>query len=259
MDSSSASVKAAWTVELDAIKEEITDIYLRPGGAYNLFYIEWTTPTPNGRSRCNPRPMCFYNETPRLQELYARAVTLVSSSGTYDDLIDILEWLQENCPEQGRGLYFSNNILCNRLLASEHRTKCAYAYIASLIKDAQKDRGDVRFGHDVIADIDNGDVEVIHTKLVKRIPELSCAALPLLAAVRVVIYPTRHGREALNAAAIAESPWLAFARTIVPSAAGKTADELVREIITEEFRQKGEEAWMRRRAVVLARDVALAQ
>lgn len=238
-----------WTTALDGIKAEIHDIYMRPGGAYNVFYTEWTTPAPAphgglGRTRANPYPMTFYCETPRLSELYARAVTLVCANGTYDNLIDLLVWLQHNCPESGRSLYFSNTIIGNAAIASEHRTKCAYAYIVGVMKD--------RFGYDVIEDTDNGDVGVTHAKLVARIPTLSCKALPILSAIRVVIYPIKYGREANNASAISDSPWLALARTIVPAAAAMSTDDIVRSIISEELRQVGDDAWARRSAAVLA-------
>ena len=238
-----------WTTELDGIKAQIFDIYMRPGGAYNTFYTEWTTPAPAphgglSRTRANPHPMTFYYETPQLRELYARAVTLVCANGNYGNIIDVLAWLQNNCPEDGRGLYFSNTILRNAVITPEHRTKCAYAYIVGVMQD--------RFGHDVIEDTDNGDIGIIHAKLVARIPELSCKALPILAALRVVIYPMRYGREARNAAAISDSPWLPFAHTIVPAAPTMSADAIVHAIISEELRQAGDDAWARRSAAVMA-------
>jgi hypothetical protein len=243
------SALSEWIVELNIIKAEIFDIYVRPGGAYNVFITAWNAPAPApagglSRTRANPYPLTFYYDTHRLSELYASAVTLVCANGTYDNLIDVLAWLQNNCPESGRGLYFSNVILRNAAIAPEHRTKCAYAYIVGVMKD--------RFGHDVIEDADNGDVGVIHAKLVARVPELSCKALPILSAIRVVICPIKYGREARNASAIADSPWLALARTIVPAAAAMSTDDIVRSIISEELRQVGDDAWARRSAAVQA-------
>jgi len=238
-----------WQVELQSIKDAISEIYSRPGGAYHTFYTEWTTPAPApdgglGRTRANPSPMTFYGMTPEIGTLYARAVTLACANGTYTDLISVLVWLQANCPEQGRGLYFSNTILGNTAISAAHKTKCAYAYIAGALQGS--------FGIDVIADTDNGDVGVIQEKLTARITELSCKALPLLAAFRTVIYPARYNRAARNDAALAASPWLDFARTIMVPATAMTTDDLVYFIINEELRQIGDAAWARRGPAVAA-------
>lgn len=238
-----------WTAELDAVKAQIFDIYNRPGGAYDVFYREWNAPEPAplgglSRLRASPYPMHFYWDTPVLKTLYSRAITLACTSGSYADLIDVLEWLQTNCPEQGRCLYFSNAILRNPEIDKDHVTKCAYAFIVGAILD--------RFGYDVIEDTDSGDVGVVHTKLVERATELSCEALPFLAALRVAIYPTKYGRDARNGVAISGSHWLEFARTIVQDAPEMSIDDIVRSLINEERRPAREAAWARRRAAVLA-------
>lgn len=242
-----------WRAELERVKSAIEDIYIRPGCAFRTFWTEWNTPMvpPGGglgRSRACPGPLTFYGMTPELSTLYARAVTLACANGTYTDLIDVLVWLQTNCPEQGRGLYFSLCIVYNWELAAEHKSKCAYAYIAGALQN--------RFGLDVIADADNGDVGVIANELKDHVPKLSCGSLPLLAAARVVIYPMRYNRTARNEAALAGTPWLEFARAIVPTAATMSPDDLVRAIIGEELRQAGELAWARRGGAVMARMLA---
>lgn len=239
-----------WETELQSVKDAIIEIYYGLGGAYHTFYTEWTIPAPApdgglGRTRANPSPMTFYGMTPAIGALYARAVTLACDNGTYADLVSVLVWLQAHCPEQGRSLYFSNTILGNTAITAEHKTKCAYAYIAGAIQS--------RFGIDVIADTDNGDVGVIQEKLTARIPELSCKALPLLAAFRAVVYPARYNnRAARNDAAVAASPWLNFARTIMAPATAMTADDLVYFIINEELSQAEAAAWARRGPVVAA-------
>ena len=267
MAAAAAPAPIAWLVELVRIKEEIVRMYMSPGGEYNAFYTAWhggpaDPDLPARRSRANPYPMTFYSQTARIRELYARAVALVCTSGTYDDLIDLLVWLQTNCPPQeyGRGLYFSNAILSTREIPLEHRTKCAYAYIAGIVQDAMKPRETCRIGLDVIEDTDNGDVGIIHDLLVARVPELSCPALPILAALRVIIYPARYGREARNAAAISDSPWLPFALTIVPVAAKMRAGDIVYAMQRVSAPETAISAsWARRRAAVLAWATAQAE
>ena len=208
---------SAWQSELDTIKASISRIYTTD---YKTWIDEWCAPTPSGRTRANPYPWTFYHEVDlNLKHLYARAVELVCANGNYDDIINVLSFLHKVSPEYGRDLYASGTILGNSRISPGDKTKCAYAYMAGLVKGT--------FSHDIIEDHDAGDVGVILGELTARVSELNCAALPLVAAIRVAIYPTKYKRDATNASALAGSKWLPVAHTLVQAAPASTADALV--------------------------------
>lgn len=207
----------AWQDELASIKASISRIY---GTDFKTWIDEWTKPSPSGRTRANPYPWTFYLEVDlNLKHLYARAVELACANGNYNDLVDVLAFLRTVSPEQGRDLYASCTVLGNSLISPENKTKCAYGYMAGMLQG--------KFSHDIIADHDAGDVGVVLGNLTARVPELNCPALPVVAAVRVVIYPTKYKREAKNASALDESKWLPVAHTLVQAAPTSTADALV--------------------------------
>jgi hypothetical protein len=224
MASASAPVtsSSAWKDELDTIKATITRIYTTD---YKVWYDEWTTPASSpygglGRTRANPSPWTYYNEVNlNLSTLYASAVALACKNGTYNDLVELLVFLNNISPEAGRDLYASGTILYSTLISQEDKTKCAYAYMAGMFKD--------KFNFDIVADDDRGNVGVIMDKLVARAPALNCKSLPLIAAYRVVIFPVRYSSLAANASALDSSPWVHVAHSLVHAATTSDADTLV--------------------------------
>ncbi len=222
MASAPVTSSPSWNDKLETIKATIAHIYTTD---YKVWYDEWTTPTPSpygglGRTRANPPPWTFYNEVNlNLSTLYASAVALACKNGSYDDLVELLVFLNNVSPEAGRDLYASGTILYSTLISQEDKTKCAYAYMAGMFKN--------KFNYDIVADDDRGDVGVVMSKLVARAPALNCKALPLIAAFRVVIFPVKYSRPATNASAIDSSPWVPVAQALVHAAPTSDADTLV--------------------------------
>lgn len=166
-----------WQEEIASIKDEISTFYKAP---YTAWYEGVTAVGYNLRSPARPCPMNFFGTTPELQHLYIKAITMVWKSHDYNQLIDLLVWLFNNCPEHGRTLYFSSSVISS-VPHGDLRNVVTYAFIAGAVKGI--------FNLDVIVDNDSGNINTMVETLEEQ---EECPVTYLLCALRMARYPTRY-------------------------------------------------------------------
>ncbi len=209
-----------WEAILNAKNEQIAENY---GVPYQEWWEAVTRPV-GMRCPANPCPWSFYHINTDLPRLYGDTLSLVCNNGSVSQVIDQLVWLRKNCPEYGRDLYFSHQVLGCASLTSVHKTKVALALVTGLFKGS--------FFCDIIADRDNGDLNEITEMLVVRAKELGLPSVMFVSAVRFMSFRERYE---LRFPMMASSPWVAQADTLMKRAPGLDVNTLADELLAIGF------------------------
>lgn len=204
-----------WEAILNAKNAQIAEIY---GSEYNTWWEDVTRPV-GMRCPANPCPWSFYHINTDLPRLYVDTLSLVCDNGSVSQVIDQLVWLRKNCPEYGRDLYFSHQVLGCASLTPAHKTKVALALITGLFKGS--------FLYDIIADRDNGDLNAITEMLTARATEFNLPAVMFVSAVRFLCFREPYERRFPE---MASSPWVAQADILMKKAPGLDANALADEL-----------------------------
>ncbi len=209
-----------WETILNSKNAQISEIYC---AEFRTWWEDMTRPV-GLRCPANPYPWSFYYGHSELQRLYSEALALVCENGTVSQVIDQLVWLRANCPEHGRDLYFSRQVIGCSGLTPEHKTKVALSLVTGLFKGS--------FYYDIIADRDNGNLNEITEMLTVRAAELNLPAVMLVSAVRFMCFRERYE---LRFSEMASSPWVVQADVLMKKAPGLDANVLADELSLIKF------------------------